>query len=211
MKRIFGTIVLFLIVGIVGAAAIETGIGVKGVVGMHIASGDDWDNTVDFFGGNNLGTFAFGAGVFGDLKIANNMAIGVEALYGRIGGKFEDYVGDTVKETIPVIQVPITFKYAFTNKEKSSTYVFVGPNLYFVTGDFKQTLNIDGDESSSEGKVDNKFALGFVVGFADEYRMGNGSIVLDLRYARTIGKIFDGDVFYNSFVVGLGYKFNLGE
>jgi hypothetical protein len=211
MKQILGSVVLFLVIGVVGVGALDTGFGVKGVVGMHIASGNDWDNTVDFFGGNNLGTFAFGAGIFGDLKVANNIAIGVEALYGRIGGKFEDYIGDTVKETIPVVQVPITFKYAFSNKEKSSTYVFFGPSLYFVTGDFKQTFNVDGDESSTEGKVDNKFALGFVVGFADEYRMGAGSIVLDLRYARTIGKLFDADVFYNSFVAGLGYKFNLGK
>lgn len=211
MKRVAGLVLLVLAFGISGVAAIDTGIGVKGYVGLELASGDDWKEVTNDPGMMNAAAFSFGVGASADYAFSKAFAVGTEVVYGTIKAKAVHTSDDFLMYKIPAIQVPVLLKLAFGTNEKRSTYIYGGPDFFFVMGDGEFVVEIDGEEASLDFETENSFALGVALGMATEYRVGSGALVVDVRYARTLGELLDGAVYFNSLQIGLGYKFLFGK
>jgi opacity protein-like surface antigen len=207
MKQMLGLVLLVLVLGVSGVSAIDTGVGVRGYFGVNTASGDDWDDLMTQPGVSNWFALTGGLGITADYAFSKKFGIGTEIVYGKLSGKGRVNEDTYLIDKVKVIQVPLFLKLAFGSNEKKSTYIYGGPECFFVVGDAEDIVSNNGDEVSTDFATDKSFALGFAVGIGTEYRMGSGALVLDTRYVRTITEIFDGAVYFNSLQVGLGYKF----
>lgn len=163
-----------------------------------------------------------------------------ELLFNSKGYKAEETSGgSTVKANFSLnyLEIPILARYAFGN-ENFKTYVNAGPYVAFgLGGKAKAEGSIGGISLTTETKikfgkepdnytgsdlyVDNGFDFGVQAGAGILYKVGPGSLNLDLRYGLGLSNLNDestgnnvkikADGKNNQFAVSVGYQFPLGS
>ena len=189
MKKIALIVAILLVFALtVGAQDKVTGVMAKGIkAGLNIAghSGDDTDEHH-----KNLMGAAFGG--FLQYNVAEQFAIQPEVLYMMKGAEWEDG-DDTWKGKYNYLEVPILFKFLIPTQGSVQPNIFVGPSVGFLL-----SANEEWDYEGETGDEDVKDYLkstdvGLAFGAGAAFTMGQGQLMLDVRYTMGMTKIYEAE------------------
>lgn len=214
MKKLMIPMIALLTMLSAGTLKAQTGFGVKGsfnMVNMLFKDANDKKLETDMIPG-------FDAGVFAEVKIADEFYLRPELLYTQKGNNYELPLIET-KTTVSYIELPVNFLY---KGALSNGFVMVGFGPYFAYG-------IGGTAKTGSVSVDVKFANDYTdaSGLAVYYRpfdMGgkvmagyempfglqvalNASLGMSNNVPKFNGKEPETTVKHMGFGLSLGYKF----
>jgi len=202
-------------------------LGFLGGINIGWGSGDDYDDMIDYyeylFGkASSESRMGFSLGLFLDIPVSESFSIQPELQYavaknGASVTDYNDYIAEGLKvettETVNILYIPVLAKYKIP-VGKGKINLFGGPMVFVILGDvkYKEEYDYNGETDSytDENETDNNLGIGFSIGVGYEVPMGNGKLVTDLRFSKTLTEIMDDyDGKLNIFGINLGYGFNL--
>ena len=225
-KSLFTSVIMLLLfTSSIFAADLTLG-GYAGIT-MGWESGEDSRDFIDvldngFGKASNESRMGFSLGIFLDIPISESFSIQPELQYtlAKTGYNYTD-LNDIILEDLKVettetfntLVIPIYAKYKIL-AGKGKINLFGGPMIFLILGDaeYKAELNYYGDTESvtEDFETDKSAGFGFSIGVGYEIPMGNGKLVTDLRFSKTLTDIMDN---YNGRLnilgVNIGYGFNL--
>ncbi len=226
-KYLLTTIILIVMLCSGQIFAADLTLGVFGGINMGWGSGNDYDDMIDaleygFGKASSEARMGFSLGLFLDIPISETFSIQPELQYtvAKVGYNFTD-LNDLVLEDLEVeatetyntLLVPILAKYKIL-AGKGKINIFGGPMIVLLLGDvkYKEEYDYYGDTDSftDEFEPDKSLGLGFSVGIGYEVPMGNGKLVTDLRFSKTLTEFYDNyESGLNTFGFNIGYGFNI--
>jgi hypothetical protein len=211
MTRTAKTIVLAALILILAAVSSEA------TFGQIAGKGLKFGMTISNLNGAGAETgltsqVGFSAGGFLILNLAGVFSIQPEILFTQKGAEFESGA-NYYEYHYSYVEVPILLKLTLANENAAiRPSIYAGPFVGFKASAKLETyLDPDQEESKEENLHSvRSIDAGFVVGAGADFRIGPGSILLDLRYgmsllsAATTGAKITHSVIY----AFLGYSFN---
>lgn len=169
------------------AAAPELYVGAKGGANFSWITGADWeDDIVDSFDGRNRGRFGATVGGFVSAVFPSRYGLRAELLYTEHGGKVEGRVDGSKAElrfrTI-ILDVSLLGERYF-DVGKGEIFVFLGPTLLVLQGDFVTDVRSEGAEFEGRDTYDGEQLFGATGGVGYTLPLGVGVLLFETRYTR---------------------------
>ena len=194
--------VIAIVLGILalGAPSVSLGagilVGVKGGATLANLTGEDVFN-------NSMSPGATG-GAFARYPLSDMFSLQPEVLFAMKGAEYK--VGDIeAEQKIDCIDVPVLVRLVWQNQSQFEPSLLVGP----VVGFLLDNEITDGQEIDLEdGSKSTDF--GMIVGAGLDYKLGDGAVLLDVRYERGLTSWLEDLDVKNSVVsimIGYGKKF----
>jgi hypothetical protein len=174
---------------------------------INVSDEDDFNDEVKSNTGVQIGAVA-------NVMINDMFSIQPELLLIQKGFKIEDG-GEGIRVKTNYLELPVLAKVKFGTEELHG-FVTAGPTAgYLMNG--KMTMEFDGEEESEDlefDDTDNRFELGASFGVGLGYKVGAGTLNLDVRYGLGLSSLYEteGDepkTKNNVFGVSLAYLFSL--
>lgn len=199
----------------VGTAYSQISIGPKAGVNFSTITGKN--NSLD-----KKSLVGFNVGVVTNIGISEMFSIQPELFFSQQGYRFGGTVLDspaTVTQTFNYVNLPILAKATF-GEGNVRGYVNLGPYVGYMVGG-KNTVDLQGNKSTSKTdfaleKQLNRFDFGIAAGGGALFKLGQGDLMLDLRYSLGLTTVSDKVIFEtgrdtNSVPsISVGYLFPLG-
>ncbi|MBA7537724.1 hypothetical protein ES705_29993 [subsurface metagenome] len=192
-------------------SAQSASIGAKIGGGLASFGGSDWENALDWIGGDNKVRLGFTIGMFLNFKINEWFAIQPEFIYSLTGGAYYYYesffFGDVDgKITINTLELPILLMPRF-RAGKGEIRIFAGPDLIIILGDIETKEKTSLITLSVEYEPDHVFVFGIKGGIGYAHPLSEGAFVVDFGYTRSLTDIFEDDnTAINHLMLTIGYQ-----
>lgn len=156
--------------GIPSFSATDVLVGVKGGLSLANLTGEDVYN--------NSTSPGVTGGAFARYHFTNMFSLQPEVLFAMKGAEFA--VGDIeAEQTSNYLEIPILFRVAWPSENKFEPSLFVGPALgILLSNKITDGAKIDLNDASKSTD------FGVVVGAGLDCTLGNGRVLLDVRYER---------------------------
>ncbi len=178
MKRFL--IAMALVVFMTGMASAEGMIfGVKGGLNLANISGDDAEG--------NAMKIAFGGGVWLNYAITEAFSVQPELMYMIKGCDSEEEDGGTLK--FQYVDIDLLARYTIPMEGKFAPYFFAGPYISMLMSADAEM----GDDSADIKDYMESMDYGAMIGVGGEYKLEQGCITFDARYALGLAKLAKDD------------------
>ncbi len=156
------------------------------------------------------------AGFFLSIGVHEFLAVQTELMFSNVGGSYEYDAAAlspnaiTGEINVTVLELPILLKPRFI-LGGGVMYFLLGPEITVVLGLVRERVVMDDDVTASAMVPDNDMIISLVAGLGYAYPIGPGLAVAEVRYHRSMTKIWD-DVDYtlNAIQILFGYELILG-
>jgi hypothetical protein len=191
--------------------------GVKGGISLNHMWGDDWDDQITLYDGDNKMRLGFSVGGFLAVNVMKNFALQPEIYISLIGGGMDyTYAGNEIEnyQRLWILEIPILAKFIMpAGKFKGG--IFAGPDIMIKMFDY--TIREESSAGDADAVTDDSFFKRPYLGLVAGVELGipitqKMSFLIDVRYCLMVSDIYDDEVVVNpewksnslKFMVGIG-------